>query len=62
MTAEQERAAVVRRSGGWFATGTEWSGPWRCMEAAERAAAGDFDGAWKIERAKPVKETSDGAQ
>lgn len=33
---------IVRRAGGWFVTGVEWSGPWRNMEAAELARDGEY--------------------
>ena len=33
---------IVRRSGGWFVTGVEWSGPWRNMKAAELARDGEY--------------------
>lgn len=36
------RAEIVRRAGGWFVTGEEWSGPWASEEAAELARDGEY--------------------
>lgn len=44
MSAAQEipEAVIVKRAGGWFVTGEEWSGPWATKEAAELAQDGEY--------------------
>jgi len=42
---------VVQRRGGWFATGTSWSGPWRTQRAAELALEGRYKEAHTEHRA-----------
>ncbi len=37
-----EAQGIVRRRGGWFVTGVEWSGPWENREAAELAMDGEY--------------------
>lgn len=41
---------VVLRAGGWFATGTEMSGPWATEAAARAAKENDFDEAHRLHR------------
>jgi hypothetical protein len=37
-----ERPEIVRRWGGYFVTGEQWSGPWATKEAAELASSGEY--------------------
>jgi len=51
-----ETVEIVRRRGGWFVTGVEWSGPWASREAAELARDGEYELAHRAHRdaARPV--------
>lgn len=46
---------IVQRRGGWFVTGTDWSGPWATEQAANHARAGDYDAAHAAERAERAR-------
>jgi hypothetical protein len=48
--AEPEGIVVVKRRGGWFATGESWPGPWRTQEAAALAALGEYEAAHEMDR------------
>jgi hypothetical protein len=50
-TEEADERKIVKRRGGYFVTGESWSGPWETEDAADKAKAGDFDAAHRIERA-----------
>lgn len=45
-----ENPGIVLRRGGYFVTGTSWSGPWRTREAAELAMDGEYTLAHEEER------------
>ena len=41
---------IVRRRGGWFVTGSSWSGPWKTEHGAELARDNKPDEAIALER------------
>jgi hypothetical protein len=50
-TDDTDECKIVKRRGGYFVTAESWSGPWETEDAANKAKAGDFDAAHRIERA-----------
>jgi hypothetical protein len=49
----EEYPGIVKCRGGWFAVqrpGELGSGPWKNVEAAKLALAGEFKEAWKVQK------------